>query len=61
MVLRKVKRAEQAAKQDATATSDIEADDSDSGDLVIGRSRNIKKERHPSNLASQNSMDEDED
>ncbi|KAK4463832.1 zinc-finger of the MIZ type in Nse subunit-domain-containing protein [Cladorrhinum samala] len=61
VVLRKVKRAEQAAKQDATATSDIEADDSDSGDLVIGRSRNIKKERHPSNLASQNSMDEDED
>lgn len=56
-----MKRAEQAARQDVTATSDIEADDSDNGSLVIRRSRNIKKEPPPSRLATQKSMDEDED
>lgn len=44
MVLRKVKRAAEAARRDANDSSDIEAEDDESS-MIVGKSINIKKER----------------
>ncbi|KAK4190923.1 E3 SUMO-protein ligase nse2 [Podospora australis] len=47
VIMRKVKRAEQAAREDVAATSDAEEEDIDAS-IVMGRATNIKKEQsHP--------------
>jgi hypothetical protein len=44
VVLRKVKRAAEAARRGVDDTSDIEPEDDDSS-MIVGKSTNIKKER----------------
>jgi hypothetical protein len=45
VILRKIKRAEQATRREVDDTSDIEADPDADSSLVVGRSTNIKKEK----------------
>jgi hypothetical protein len=47
VVLRKIKRADQAARRGVDDTSDIEAEEDGNSSVIIGRSTNIKKERRP--------------
>jgi hypothetical protein len=44
VILRKVKRAAEAARRGVDDTSDIEPEDDDSS-MIVGKSTNIKKER----------------
>ncbi|KAK4229363.1 zinc-finger of the MIZ type in Nse subunit-domain-containing protein [Podospora fimiseda] len=61
VVLRKVKRAEQAARQDFNGTSDFEADDSNDDSVVVGRTKRIKKEREPSGLGTEEAFNMHDD
>lgn len=45
VILRKVKRAEAAARRGADDTSDIEPEDDDDSSMIVGKFTNIKKER----------------
>ncbi len=45
VVLRKVKRAAEAARRGPDDTSDIEPDEDVDASMVIGKSTNVKKER----------------
>ena len=47
VILRKLKRAAQAANRGVDDTSDIEPDEDGDSSVIIGRSINIKKERRP--------------
>lgn len=47
MILRKVKRAEQAARRGVDDTSDVEPDEDGDDSVVIERTNRIKKERDP--------------
>jgi E3 SUMO-protein ligase NSE2 len=45
VVLRKVKRAAEAARRGVDDTSDIEPEENDDSSMIVGKSTNIKKER----------------
>lgn len=60
VVLRKVKRAAEAARRGVDDTSDIEPEEDADASIIIGKSTNIKKERDRSGRRLDD-MDQDDD